>query len=189
MRCFLLGGPEDCYEELRRDLLYDKIPVHVRKSICRRAWETGVRAACRLADKGQIEGIRLLAEKQKLRIEIVEEDHVAGGMRFFGEYVEKPKKIILYSLSIRRFAQDCGISHDQAEELILAHEFYHFLECTCLGRTSRQYMVPGLQWGRLSVGKNGIQALSEIGAHGFSYTYRELRYGMDVKEKKGLVLI
>ncbi len=173
---------EVCYEELRRDLLYDKIPVYVRESICRRAWATGILAASRQADRGQMEEIHRLIEKQNLQIEQAETDQVVGGMRFFGEYVEKQKKIILYSPSVCRFAQDRSIPCALAEELILAHEFYHFLEHACLGRTSEQYTVPSLQWGRLSVGKNGIRALSEIGAYGFSYMYWKLRYGVDEKE-------
>ena len=86
---------EVCYEELRRDLLYDKIPVYVRESICRRAWATGILAASRQADRGQMEEIHRLIEKQNLQIEQAETDQVVGGMRFFGEYVEKQKKIIV----------------------------------------------------------------------------------------------
>lgn len=152
MKSFPLGDMEICYEELRRDLLYDKIPAHVRQEICRRAWETGVRAAWGQADKGQVDKGRAdkgqmaeigrLIEKQKLRVQRLEKDWVVGGMRFFGEYVDGQKKIILYNGSVSRLAGSCGLSHAQAEELILAHEYYHFLECTCLGRTSRQYTVP-----------------------------------------------
>ncbi len=62
----------------------------------------------------------------------------------------------------------------EAENLILSHEYYHFLEWNKLGLTSRDYQVPMVSIGPLHLGKTGIRALSEIGAHGFAHTYHHL---------------
>jgi hypothetical protein len=67
-----------------------------------------------------------------------------------------------------------------AANLILSHEFFHFLECTGLGLTSRMYQVPMIVIGPLKIGRTGIRALSEIGAHGFARTYYDL-----LREKDG----
>ncbi len=62
----------------------------------------------------------------------------------------------------------------EAENLILSHEYYHFLEWNKLGLTSRDYQVPMISIGPLRLGRTGIRALSEIGAHGFAHTYHQL---------------
>lgn len=179
MGSLLFPAPQVRYEELKRDRFYEKIPVSMRRVICDRAWETGVWAARTQTADGEKKDIRRMIEKQKLRIEQVEKDQVIGGLCFFGEYIEKQNKICLYRLSVCRLAESQGISAAQAEELVLAHEYFHFLECTCLGQTSEQYTVPYLRIGRFCLGKTGIWALSEIGAHGFAYTYWRQRYGTE----------
>ena len=58
------------------------------------------------------------------------------------------------------------------QNLILSHEFYHYLEATELGYTSRRYLVPMIILGKLRLGKTGVPALSEIAANAFAnYCY------------------
>ncbi len=80
----------------------------------------------------------------------------------------------LYLKSIELWAKENSLDLRSAENLILSHEFYHFLEWTKLGLTSRLYQVPMIQLGKLKFGHTGIRALSEIGAHAFAGTYRDL---------------
>ena len=94
----------------------------------------------------------------------------------------------MYVGAIKKWAESNKLALEKALEIILAHELYHHLECTKLGLTSKQYMVPTLQIGRFKWGKSSILALSEIGAHGFAYTYYELQGKKGgVKAKKGLM--
>ena len=72
------------------------------------------------------------------------------------------------------WAQQNKMTRMEAENLILSHEYYHFLEWNKLGLTSRDYQVPMISIGPLRLGKTGIRALSEIGAHGFAHTYHQL---------------
>ena len=51
------------------------------------------------------------------------------------------------------------------------HEFFHVLETTRLGITSKEYTVPLFTIGPFKLGKTGIHALSEIAAHAFTNTY------------------
>ena len=64
--------------------------------------------------------------------------------------------------------------YDMAVNLILSHEYYHYLEMNEIGLASRDYLVPMVQIGPLKLGKTGIRALSEVGAHAFARKYYEL---------------
>ncbi|MFL0247286.1 hypothetical protein [Candidatus Clostridium stratigraminis] len=183
MRAFPFPDKIMSREELLRDLLYEKIPKGDLESISDRAWETGAAAAKAIIKEHGFEiSIIEIAKISGLTIERSEKDHVAGNVRYFSEYYSGRNAIILYTESVSKWAKINRLSMDEAEELILSHEYFHFLECTKLGLTSKQYMVPNIKIGKIVLGKSGIRALSEIGAHGFSRTFYELR-GQAVNEK------
>lgn len=162
-------------EELKRDILYHKIPAEDRLEICDRAWDTGAMAAQSLfSEYGGDISIEKIAEASGLKIERKSRDNVAGKIRYFSEYYSGQNKIFLYRDSISKWAKANNLSYREAEELILSHEYFHFLECTKLGLTSKQYKVPTIKIGSLTLAKSGIRTLSEIGAHGFARTYYEL---------------
>ncbi len=162
-------------EELKRDLLYRKIPAQDLDPIADRAWETGAEAAKTALAEHPGQTIFQLAQAEGLAVEHRAVDKVSGKVRYFSEYYAGRKTIFLYDDSIRKWADANGLSQGAAEELILAHEIFHHFECTRLGQTSRQYTVPQLRLGPVKLGRSGIRALSEIGAHGFSYTWYEHR--------------
>jgi hypothetical protein len=97
-----------------------------------------------------------------------------GNMRYFSDYLSGRRQIRLYSRSIALWAEQNQLDEPSARNLILSHEYYHFLECTSLGLTSRLYQVPMFVIGPLKIGRTGIRALSEIGAHAFARTYHTL---------------
>ena len=101
-------------------------------------------------------------------------DFVSGNQRYFSDYVAGKNCITLYLRSVDLWAQQNKMTRMEAENLILSHEYYHFLEWNKLGLTSRDYQVPMISIGPLRLGKTGIRALSEIGAHGFAHTYHQL---------------
>ena len=45
------------------------------------------------------------------------------------------------------------------------------MEMNVIGQLSKSYEVPMLVIGKFKLGKTGIHALSEIGAHGFAHQY------------------
>lgn len=170
-------------EELKRDLLYHKIPSQDLDSISDRAWETGEAAARAALEEHPGESIYAVAKAEGLTIDHRDVDKVSGKVRYFSEYYSGRKTIFIYDDSVRKWAAANGLTQDAAEELILSHEIFHHYECTRLGPTSRQYTVPQLELGPLKLGKSGIRALSEIGAHGFSYTWYEARGKLPHKER------
>jgi hypothetical protein len=175
MRTFPFPDKVESRKELKRDILYHKIPPEQCIAIADNAWETGVKAALDILQAHPDETMAQIAQSEGLTIEYVSKDNIAGNVRYFSEYYSGRKKIILYTMSIQQWAKANGLKEKEANELILSHEIYHHLECVKLGLTSKQYTIPTIKIGRFSIGKSGIRALSEIGAHGFSRTFYDKR--------------
>ncbi len=185
MRAFPFPDKIASREELIRDLLFHKIPQDCYEQIADNAWATGVKAATEILERYPNLTMEQIGKKEGLQIEYVSQDHISGNVRYFSEYYSAPQKIILYTASIQKWAKANRLSQKEAYELILSHEFYHHLECTRLGLTSKQYQVPTVTIGKMKWGKSGIRALSEIGAHGFSRTYYEQKRRMPKQAEKG----
>lgn len=98
-------------------------------------------------------------------------DCVYGNQRYFSDYVSGTKEITLYEQSCALWAKQNQLDLHEAQNLILMHEFFHILETTRLGLTSKEYTVPLFTIGPFKLGKTGIHALSEIAAHAFTNTY------------------
>ncbi|MEG6572832.1 hypothetical protein V6C21_10040 [[Clostridium] cellulosi] len=176
-------------EELKRDLLYHKIPEEMRVPIADRAWQTGVDAAQKLIEKYPNKSIYDVAKAEGLTVDHRKVDKISGNLRYFSEYYSGRKTIFIYDDSVRLWAKANGLSTAAAEELILAHEIFHHLECTQIGKTSEQYTVPQIQIGRFSFGRTGIRALSEIGAHGFAYTWYQAHDKLPPKNQSSSVCL
>ncbi len=163
------------YKELTYDLCYAKIPEMDREYIVEAAWQKGENAAKEAfeAYNGSMDFVAI-AKQNGLTIEKKDIDYVVGDRRYFSDYISGKKLLILYLRSIALWAKNLSLDLDTAINIIISHEFFHFLEWTSLGLTSRDYTVPMLSIGKLKLGKTGIRALSEIGAHGFAHTYHGL---------------
>ncbi len=180
---FPFPGRELADQELSYDLCYKRIPQEDRSAIVERAWQKGCRAARRTYEKfgGSTDFKRIIRESG---LELIEKDidYVSGGQRYFSDYVSGQKTVTLYLGSVRLWAQSNSLDLPTAENLILSHEYFHFLEMNGLGQTSKEYQVPMLKLGPVKIGRTGIHALSEIGAHAFARTYYELAGGKESKD-------
>jgi hypothetical protein len=177
---FPFPGRELAGAELSRDYCYGKIKPEDREGIARSAWEKGENAAREIFIRFEGEGdFFVIAHKSGLTCEWVDKDYVLGNLRYFSDYLSGRKQVCLYARSIDLWAAEHGFDRRQAGNLILSHEYFHHLECTKLGLTSRMYQVPMLILGPLKIGSTGIRALSEIGAHGFARTYYDLSTGRE----------
>lgn len=162
-----------CMEELQRDFYYKKIPSYDRSKIIDAAWERGKDAAYKyfyhteqtIYDALKSAGITILRK---------EEDRVIGTTRYFAEFFEKTKKIILYTKSIDLWCEYNELSRQDGEEMILTHEFFHYLECKELSPVNEIYKVPALKIGRHIIRTSSLRSVSEIGAHSFTHTYYKL---------------
>lgn len=192
MRAFPFPDKIMSREEMERDLLYKKIPKSDLERISDKAWDTGVEAArSLLKEYGCNKRMEEIAKISGLTVERINKDNIVGNVRYFSEYYSGRNKIVLYLDSIVKWAKANNREMHDAEELILSHEYFHFLECKKLGLTSKQYKIPTISIGSIAIGKSGIRALSEIGAHGFSRTFYELNGKIkcvEMVEKKNLLI-
>ena len=134
MSFFPFPDKDACIEELKRDKYYDRIPEEERLRILHSAWQRGELAARDFFSAGPITIFQAM-EQTGLKTERVNRDLVIGGTRYFAEIYVKTKQVILYLPSIALWAAHNSLSEAQAEELILAHEYFHFLEHTVLPPT------------------------------------------------------
>jgi len=177
---FPFPGRELADRELTYDPCYHKIPEADRPVIVEKAWQKGVRAAETVfaREEGSFD-FYTIARKSGLKLVEVPKDYIVGKQRYFSDYVSGQNLINLYSGSIQKWADQNELGFDVAVNLILSHEYYHYLEMNEIGLASRDYLVPMVTVGPLKVGKTGIRALSEVGAHAFVRRYYEL-----VKERE-----
>ena len=115
-----------------------------------------------------------IARGSGLKLVEIPKDYIVGKQRYFSDYISGQNLINLYSGSIQKWAEQNGLEYADAVNLILSHEYYHYLEMNEIGQASRDYLVPMLNIGPLKLGKTGIRALSEVGAHAFARKYYEL---------------
>lgn len=168
-------GRELANEELSRDNCYSKVPECDRPVIADKAWLKGIKAAELVFKRYRGEkNFMKIIEESGLTCEKIDTDYVMGNQRYFSDYLTGQKLIRLYMKSISLWAEENGMGTDEAVNLILSHEYYHFLEWSELGLTSKDYQVPMVKLGGLKIGRTGIRALSEIGAHGFACRYYQL---------------
>lgn len=177
MKEFPFPSREAAYDELRRDVMYNKLlrsGVDI-DAVAEKAWNTGADAARDFYEEvgGQMD-FQAIARDKGLTIRKEHTDQVIAGRRYFSEYLTNKREMVLYTGSIEKWAVSNAMSVEDATNLILAHEFFHHLENTRLGFTSRQTMVPMLSVFGIRIGSTGIRALSEIGAHAFARTYFQL---------------
>lgn len=172
---FPFPGRELADQELTYDPCYHKIPEEDRADIIEKAWQKGCRAARMVFDRENgCADFLDIARRSGLQVMEKPTDYVVGKQRYFSDYISGQKLITLYTLSIQKWAEQNALSYDQAVNLILSHEYYHFLEVNEIGLSSRDYLVPMITIGPLKLGKTGIRALSEVGAHAFARKYYEL---------------
>jgi hypothetical protein len=175
---------EAAEKELSYDYCYEKIPPEDTGKIISAAWERGADAARDTFETYRSEGdFFVIARQSGLNCQFIDQDYVIGNRRYFSDYLSGKRLIRLFTRSIAYWAEKNNLDEKTAANLILSHEFFHFLECNSLGLTSRIYKVPMIIIGPLKIGRTGIRALSEIGAHGFARTYYDLLQEKTKREK------
>lgn len=168
--------PFPTQELARKELLWDRfvarIPEKDKERIVDLAWSKGERAAHMVFEEsnGQSDFFQICKDAGMIIIK-KDIDCVYGNQRYFSDYVSGTKEITLYEKSCALWAKQNQLEVHEAQNLILMHEFFHVLETTRLGLTSKEYTVPLITIGPFKLGKTGIHALSEIAAHAFTNTY------------------
>lgn len=155
----------------QRDPCYYKVPADQAEAVFDDAWSTGVRQAKIFT--GQYETLDMVEILERLGFSIHTEDtdYVMGNVRYFCEYLSNKNIVRLYRGSISLWAQKNGFDYEQARNIILAHEYFHYLEAKCVGWVSKRCVVPMLKIGSFRIGKTGVPALSEVAANAFANEY------------------
>lgn len=172
---FPFPGIELAQETLRCDPCINRIPRKKHAELVQMAWHKGNHTAMDTwhETSGQCDFVKIFQD-HGISIAAIDKDQVIGGTRYFSEYLSGKNEVILYKKSISAWADHNYLDYECAKNMMLSHEYFHYLECNKIGLTSRDYLVPMLKIGPLSIGKTGIRALSEIGAYAFSIKYMEL---------------
>ena len=170
-------------EHARKELSWDRfaarIPEEDKERVIDLAWSKGERAAHMVFEEsnGQSDFFKICKDAGMTIIK-KDMDCVYGNQRYFSDYVSGTKEITLYEQSCALWAKQNQLEPHEAQNLILMHEFFHVLETTRLGLTSKEYTVPLITIGPCKLGKTGIHALSEIAAHAFTNTYYGLLHNV-----------
>lgn len=172
-RLFPFPDKDACATIYKKDPCYPKIPECDRKTVFENAWETGIREAKCFLDEIGPEGLSMYSVlvRQGYSVRAEDTDYVMGMTRYFCELYPADNSVVIYRKSVQLWADEQGLSYGLAKNIILAHEYFHHLEVRKIGWVSRQYLVPMLKIGRLSIGKTGIAALSEVAANAFANEY------------------
>jgi len=163
---------QSSFSILESDPCFSKIPPAQVTSVFEDAWNLGIEQARSFTHRyGSSRPMADILLDQGFQVSYENIDCVIGNMRYFCEYSPGKHRVTVYQKSVSLWAETHGFSNDQALSIILAHEYFHFLESASIGWASRRCMVPMLKIGPLTFGKTGIAALSEVGANAFANEY------------------
>ncbi|WP_172251772.1 hypothetical protein [Saccharibacillus deserti] len=168
--------------ELKRDPLYRRIPEERLSEYVERSLEFGRSAA---AEK-QGRSIREWLEQDGIAVETVGSSGSLFGtvLRAQIDWTGKVPKITVYRESMNQLAEASAawpqafgkLSAEAAEDIHLAHEYYHWLEYRSgLFTGERLAPVETFRWGPLRR-KVSIRQSGEIAAHAFAQSLLELRH-------------
>ena len=146
---------------LTQDPCYHKIPADQRDAVFQDAWDYGIQAAESFGSfHGTDSSMRELLIAQGFSVHEPDVDYVVGNTRYFCDYQSEKNIVNIYKKSIELWADSNGFSYDDSVELILSHEYFHYLEWHKIGLASKRCLVPMLQIGPWKLGKTGLPNLT-----------------------------
>lgn len=171
MKKFPFPDKENSMQELQRDYVFSKIEKEKIETIFEDAWSVGVEQAQRFLEKHRAESrLNMWEILQKNGVKIVEQemDYVLGKRRYFCEFLSGKKQLKIYKGSVALWCRENDFSYKEGLNILLCHEYFHYLEWNEIGMVSRRHQVPIIKIGPMHLGKTGIPSLSEIGANAFA---------------------
>lgn len=174
MKPFPFPDKENSMEELRQDYVFSKIEPDRVEEIFEDAWAIGEEEACRFLERydfvSQDEKLDMRKVFRESGIVLQEEDidYVLGKRRYFAEYLSGKNLMKIYTQSVALWCEANGFGYEEGLNVILCHEYFHYLEWNVIGMVSRRYQVPILKIGSLKIGRTGVPSLSGIGANAFA---------------------
>jgi hypothetical protein len=168
---FPFPDKESSMLELERDYCFHKIDKDKVNAVFEDAWKVGEDAAEKFLNGLKQEtdmSMPDILKKEGFRVQYRNEDYIVGKRRYFCEYISQKNIVIVYQKSVHLWCESNGYDDKEGLNIILCHEYFHYLEWHKIGLTSKRYLVPMLKIGQWKLGKTGISALSEIAANAFA---------------------
>ncbi len=170
--CFPFPDKTLAMQELKADPAARTLSEQACAAALDAAWSLGETTAGKIWETSGHEGdFRTVLKKRGVKVSSIYADNVAGGRRYFSVYETGSDEIKLYTVAVRLWAEKNGIAYETAANLILGHEFFHYLEANEIGFASKLVTLPVIRIGAHGIGKKGVRALSEVGAHAFARAY------------------
>ncbi len=178
MKPFPFPNKENSMQELLQDYVFPKIDSDCAEKIFEDAWAVGEEQAHQFLQENHIDGKLVMLDilqKCGIMVQWIDIDYVLGKRRYFCEYLSGRNLLKIYIRSVALWCESNGFSYEEGLNIILCHEYFHYLEWHRIGMVSRRYQVPIIKIGSVRLGHTGIPSLSEIGANAFaSVCYRYL---------------
>lgn len=171
MKEYPFPNKEDSYQELLLDYVFPKIDPGQVEAIFEDAWTVGEEQGKFFLKELQEEecpDMLQIMRRKGLKVQIKDMDYVLGKRRYFCEYLSGRNLVTIYTGSVKLWCEKNGFSYDDGLNIILCHEYFHYLEWNKIGMVSRRHQVPMLKLGPLRLGRTGIPSLSEIAANAFA---------------------
>jgi len=171
MKKFPFPDKENSMQDLLQDYVFPKIDPDKVNEIFEAAWRAGEEQAHLFLAEHQHGKTLIMLDilrENGITIQHKDMDYVLGNRRYFCEYLSGRNLLKIYTQSVSLWCESNGFSYEEGLNIILCHEYFHYLEWHKIGMTSRIYQVPILKIGPLKLGRTGVPSLSEIGANAFA---------------------
>ncbi len=172
---------EDLWREmLQEDPVYRKIPDALRCEAVARAAAFGQQASRAATERCGISDPAVLADKVGATVVYSQDPHVFGKVVRTSTYTARTKTITLFAGAIEEMDRILAGAVGEAlgvhavGPVYLAHELFHHLEESELGRAADRLQVTTLKLGPLVL-RSGIGQMSEIAADAFAQALLGLR--------------
>lgn len=188
MKQYPFPDKESSMQILLTDYMIHKIPKDKIRDVFEMAWAVGEAQAEQFLEqyrKNELPAMLDILKKDQVKITCEDVDNVLGKYRYFCEYLSGKNQLTIYKKSVKLWSEHNEMSYENGLNLILYHEYFHYLEQNQIGMLSARYQVPILKIGPICVGKTGVPALSEIGANAFAWVCWEK--GLKEKEENHAV--
>lgn len=146
-----------------------RLPAGERFRLVRECLAVGQETAVALRNRYGELPVDALLDELGVAVVRVEDEQTIGPVRLRARYLTAPPRIELFMAGLRELQQQCEgeVTPELVVDLVLAHELFHHLEATSIGRLAQRYRVTTLGIGPFAV-KAGVPAASEIAAHAFA---------------------
>ncbi|WP_206427973.1 hypothetical protein [Niallia circulans] len=161
--------------ELKQDMLFHKIPEKKIPYYVRESLKIGKVMSGKF--KGNM--INPLYSTSNILIQMEENDGAFFKVQLRAQFETDRKGnnlVLLYRKSIEELARVNGLSYDEMVEIVLVHEFFHFLEGKQIKHVAEQLETIDSYTLLNLVRKAHVQRASEIAANAFAKEFLGLKY-------------